>query len=354
MISNGILISAIDLFCWIGWLSYGLKKAWINVKVWIDIDNTCEFAYTKNVKSDFVSTNIALVKWSDLIKNYWNNKDEVRILAGCAPCQPFSMHSNKLKGREDSEKWNLLKQFQRLIMETNPTIVSMENVPNLANQEIFKEFVAFLERNKYKVSYQIVYCPDYWIPQKRKRLVLLASNLWDISLIEKTHTKNQYKTVQDIIWNLPLVKSWNISKNDPLHKAIKLSEKNLKRIKASKPNWTWMDWSEDLRLECHKKNSGSTYKSVYGRMSWNEPSPTITTQFYNFWTGRFWHPEQDRALTIREWALLQTFPEDYVFYKDPSSISISKIGIHIGNAVPVDLGYIIGKSINIHLDTYLK
>lgn len=124
----------------------------------------------------------------------------------------------------------------------------------------------------------------------------------------------------------------------------------MRRIEASKPNGTWLDWNEDLKLECHKRGTGKTYKSVYGRMSWHEPSSTITTQFYNYGTGRFGHPTQNRALTVREAAVLQTFPTDYKFYENVKDIQIRKLSIHIGNAVPVDLGFVIGKSIQQHLE----
>jgi DNA (cytosine-5)-methyltransferase 1 len=183
---------------------------------------------------------------------------------------------------------------------------------------------------------------------------LLASIFGDISLIAKTHDKSNYKTTKEAIGDLPQLENGQKNPDDALHFATTLTDINIKRIKASKPNGTWMDWDEELRLPCHNKESGSTYKSVYGRMSWKEPSPTITTQFYNFGTGRFGHPEQDRALSVREAALLQTFPKDYKFYQNEADISITKLGTQIGNAVPVDLGYVIGKSILSHLQKHEK
>lgn len=346
---NSLNISVIDLFCGIGGLSYGLKKAGINIKAGIDQDKTCEYAYTKNNKAEFIGGDITNLKGSDLIEKYWKD-DQIKILVGCAPCQPFSTHSNKIKGKENTGKWNLLDEFLRLVRETSPNIVSMENVPNLSNKDIFLKFKSTLKKMGYLVSFQNVYCPDYGIPQKRRRLVLLASKHGEISLISKTKSPEKYKTTKDTIGHLPKLQNGEKSKSDPLHFTTELAEKNIKRIKASKPNGTWLDWDESLRLECHKKSSGSSYKSVYGRMSWDEPSPTITTQFYNFGTGRFGHPDQDRALTIREAALLQTFPRNYKFYKNEKDIALTKIGVHIGNAVPVDLGYIIGKSILKHLE----
>ncbi len=342
--------SAIDLFCGIGGLSYGLQKAGISVVAGLDLDESSKFAYENNVKADFILKDISKFQGEEINKKYWRNKKQTKILAGCAPCQPFSTHSNKIKNKGQTKKWRLISEFRRLIEETNPDIVTMENVPNLANQKIFQDFVAFLEQKQYFVSYSNVFCPDYGIPQKRRRLVLLASKYGKISLIPKTHSEEDYVTVRDVIEYLPPVEGGEICKSDPLHKSIKLTEINLRRIKASKPNGTWLDWDEDLRLACHKKTTGNTYKSVYGRMSWDEPSSTITTQFHNYGTGRFGHPTQNRALTIREAAILQTFPVDYKFYKNEKDIFIRKLGVHIGNAVPVELGVVIGKSILAHLE----
>lgn len=351
--NKSLNVSAIDLFCGIGGLSFGLKKSGINIKAGIDQDKSCEYAYTKNNKADFIGDDITNIKGRSIKEKYWS-EDQIKILAGCAPCQPFSTHSNKIKGKENTVKWNLLDEFLRLVKETNPEIVSMENVPNLSNKTIFLNFKTTLEEYGYWVSFQNVYCPDYGIPQKRRRLVLLASKFGEISLIPKTKTPENYKTTKQAIGHLEKLKNGERSKLDALHFTTILSEINVERIKSSKPNGTWLDWDENLRLECHKKSTGNTYKSVYGRMSWDEPSPTITTQFYNYGTGRFGHPEQNRALTIREAALLQTFPKNYKFYKNETDIALTKIGVHIGNAVPVDLGFVIGKSILKHLKEVVK
>lgn len=343
-------ISAIDLFCGIGGLSYGLKKAGILVVAGVDLDKSCQYVYERNVHADYILKDISKVKGKELNKKYWSDEKQVKILAGCAPCQPFSTHSNKIKNKKQTKRWRLISEFKRLVKETKPDIVTMENVPNLANQRIFKNFVAFLELSGYRVSYSNVYCPDYGIPQKRRRLVLLASKYGEISLIPKTHTEENYVTLRDAIGNLPPVGAGEVCNSDPFHRTTKLSDINLRRMKASKPNGTWLDWSDDLKLACHTKETGSTYKAVYGRMSWDEPSSTITTQFYNFGTGRFGHPEQNRALTLREAALLQTFPKGYKFYKGKDTIYIKRLGVYIGNAVPVDLGYVIGKSIKLHIE----
>jgi len=343
--------SAIDLFCGIGGLSYGLKKSGISVVMGVDLDDSCQYAFEKNVRGKFLPLDIAKLSGAEIKKKYWSDDQEIKILVGCAPCQPFSTHSNKNKNKnkKKTKKWRLLDEFQRIVKETNPDIVSMENVPNLANQKIFQKFVDFLKEKKYFVSYSYVYCPDYGIPQKRRRLVLLASKQGDIQLVPPTHSKENYVTLQQAIGSLPHVEAGKVCESDPLHRTQKLSEINLRRIEASKPNGTWLDWGEDLKLECHKRSTGNTYKAVYGRMSWNEPSSTITTQFYNYGTGRFGHPTQNRSLTLREAAILQTFPIDYKFYQDEKEIRVRNLSVHIGNAVPVDLGLIIGTSIQLHL-----
>ncbi|MCH8032714.1 MAG: DNA cytosine methyltransferase [Bacteroidetes bacterium] len=344
--------TAIDLFCGIGGLSYGLKKAGIPVVAGIDTDDSCRYAFEKNVKGDFIQKDITKVKGREIKKKYWSNKEIIKILVGCAPCQPFSSHANKIKNKKRSERWHLLNDFSRLVEEINPEVVSMENVPNLSNQKIFKEFVKFLINHNYFVTFTNIYCPDYGIPQKRRRLVLLASKFGEIEFIRSTHQPDDYINLKDAIDFLPSIESGEVCTSDPLHRTTRLSEINLKRIKASKPKGTWLDWEKELRLKCHKKKSGKTYKSVYGRMSWNEPSSTITTQFYNYGTGRFGHPDQNRALTIREAALLQSFPINYKFYKNAEDILLTRLGTHIGNAVPPKLGYVIGKSIKKHIKYY--
>lgn len=343
-------VSGIDLFCGVGGLTHGLIKSGISVRAGIDLDESCKYSYEVNNKAKFITADITNISGKQ-IQKYWRD-NEVKVLVGCAPCQPFSTHANKLKNKEQDKKWYLLYEFKRLIKETTPDIVSMENVTNLSNKQVFKDFVTQLEKLNYNVCYQNVYCPDYGIPQKRRRLVLLASQFGELKLIPPTHKKNEYKTVRDAISHLEPVESGEISIKDKLHFTTKLSDINLQRIKSSVPNGTWEDWDKSLQLRCHKKKSGKTYKSVYGRMSWDEPAPTITTQFYNYGTGRFGHPEQDRALTVREASILQGFPANYKFVGENQEIVLTRLGTHIGNAVPVELGFVIGKSILNHLSEY--
>ena len=340
-------IEAVDLFCGAGGLSLGLHKAGIKVKAGVDFELACEFPFEANIpKARFIHSDISLLSSEDVIQRYASNS--IRLLAGCAPCQPFSTLSNGTD-RKKNDKWPLLRHFGRLVEETKPQLVTMENVPVLMSQEIFKEFVRFLERNKYRVWHEIVDASEYGVPQRRKRLVLMASQYGDVKLLSPSELKIQRKTVREAIGGLPQIKAGETCRTDRLHRARNLTEINLKRLRVSKPGGTWRDWPKSLLSPCHTKESGQSFSSVYSRMEWDKPSPTITTQSTNFGTGRFGHPEQDRSLTLREMAILQSFPLDYQFEAPDSKLGFSNIGKLIGNAVPVDLGYAIGKTFKDHL-----
>ncbi len=341
-------VSIIDLFCGIGGLTKGLELAGLNVVAGVDLDETCKFAYETNNNAEFIAGDVNTINADDLIAKYPN--ESYRVLVGCAPCQPFSKYTQRYRkdGHKD-DKWKLLYAFSNLVDKIHPVIVSMENVPELSNETVFNDFVNHLTEAGYHCSWSIVYCPDYGVPQRRKRLVLLASSLGDISLISPLYNKTNYKTVREAIGHLPPLCDGAMDPNDTMHCSTKMKNINLKRIRKSVPGGTWKDWPKELQLKCHKKDSGKSYGAVYGRMCWDEPSPTITTQFYGYGNGRFGHPEQDRALSYREGALLQSFPPDYKFIEDGCSFNRRELGIHIGNAVPVELGRAIGLSIKEHL-----
>lgn len=348
---NMLSIKVVDLFCGIGGLTHGLEKEKLNVVAGYDLDSSCEFAYKANNEADFYCKDICEIT-GDELNNHFQETD-IKILVGCAPCQPFSTYSFKSKNKK---KWRLLYEFSRLIKECKPDIISMENVPRLAKFEkepVFPDFIDELKKLGYKVDFKVVNCADYGIPQYRKRLVLLASKLGEISIVPETHPPSKHKTVQKAIGKLPFLESGQTDEKDPLHKASKLSELNMKRIKQSKPGGSWKkDWDKELWLDCHKKSTGSTYVSVYGRMSWDKPSPTITTHCNGIGNGRFGHPEQDRAISLREAAILQSFPKKYKFIQRGKPFKVKDITTQIGNAVPVKLGQVIGKSINLHLKKY--
>lgn len=347
-------IGVIDLFCGIGGLSHGMFKKGFDIIAGFDIDDTCKYAYERNNKSNFYNQDIKTVtkqQIDTLFQGY-----DVRILAGCAPCQPFSSYAFKIKDK-DQNKYDLLYEFGRIVEEVLPDIVTMENVSQILSfkqKPVLNDFVKLLKKNGYSVDFRVVYCPDYGIPQTRKRIVLLASRLGEINLIPPTHTKNKYRTVRQTIGKLPPIEAGEICAIDPLHRARSLSELNMKRIKSTPIKGSWKDWDEDLILACHKKKSGKSFGSVYGRMNWDEPAPTMTTLCTGLGNGRFGHPEQNRAISLREAAMFQTFPKNYKFFSPKEEISITKASRYIGNAVPPKLGEITAVSIQKHLDKLEK
>lgn len=338
-------VVAVDLFCGAGGLTYGLEKVGIDVRLGIDIDPACEYPYAENNRATFLLKSVADVTADELRENFAGAG--VTLLAGCAPCQTFSSYNQK--ATPSDERWWLLLEFARLIEETEPDLVTMENVPGLRDQDVFTSFLGTLAAHDYQVDHQIVVCHEYGLPQQRQRLVLLASRLGPIRLLSPKEFRRKRKTVAQAISGLPALNAGGVHKRDPLHHSSALSPINLERIRASSPGGTWRDWPEHLVADCHQKDTGRTYPSVYGRMRWDEPSPTLTTQFFGFGNGRFGHPDQDRAISLREGAILQSFPKTYRFVPPEKPIHMKTLGRLIGNAVPVILGELIGKSIRRHL-----
>lgn len=344
------MIACIDLFCGLGGLTHGLSRGGINVVAGFDLDEICRFAYEANNTAAFIKANVEELSGSDLTDK-WPKRCKT-LLAGCAPCQPFSTYSRQGRQSRVDAKWELVSHFGRLINETKPDLVTMENVPQLEHHAVFKRFLQSVQ--DYYIWYDIVECSQYGVPQTRKRLVLLGSRLGPIDLVTPSLMDQQETTVRQAIHHLPRLSAGESDTNDRLHTSCRLSKINLKRIKASKPGGTWRDWPSALVAKCHQRDSGATYPSVYGRMEWDSPSPTITTQSFGYGNGRFGHPEQNRAITLREAALLQTFPRNYKFLKAREMPRFSVMGRLIGNAVPVKLGEVVAKSFTAHLQSLKK
>ena len=250
-----------------------------------------------------------------------------------------------------------MSKFADLILGVRPDVVSMENVPRLLEfrgGEVFRDFVERLRADDYHVHHQIVALPDYGVPQRRSRLVLLASLHGDIPLEHPSTAPDDHVTVQQAIGSLPPIQAGSTHADDPLHTAAGLTEINLRRIRASVPGGSWADWDAELVSPCHREPSAKGYSAVYGRMRGDAPSPTITTQFHTFGSGRFGHPTQDRALSLREGAILQSFPADYGFVRPGGKVEFNQLGRMIGNAVPVLLGRAIARSIGAHIREHLS
>jgi DNA (cytosine-5)-methyltransferase 1 len=340
--------SVVDLFSGIGGLTHGFVREGFKVDAGIDFDLSCKYAFEKNNKTKFIHYDLTDLNSSELVENTFSKKK--KILIGCAPCQAFSNYNKN----QENDKWKLLYSYGSIIDKVKPDIISMENVPQLETYNdglVFNDFLKILKSNNYHVSYNVVKSKYYGVPQRRARLILLASKLGPIELIPYTHDDKNFVTVRKSIGKLPAIEDGIPYENDPVHRARKLSYLNKIRIQSTPEGGGWKDWDDELKLECHKKSTGKTFGSVYGRMNWDDVAPTLTTQCTGYGNGRFGHPEQDRAISLREAAILQTFPKKYKLFDPSRKISTPSIERHIGNAVPVRLGQIIAQSIKKHIES---
>lgn len=337
----GVQPEVVDLFCGVGALSHGLKLAGCRIVAGYDVDGRCKYAFETNNGGTFHTRDVSKLLASEISAHFTG--EATSVLAGCAPCQPFS--SYKQRYAEDPQ-WGLVQKFAQLAAEVRPDFVTMENVPALLKYKggaVFTRFKETLEEAGYDVVETIAKCELFGVPQRRRRLVVLASLHGGPP--ELRATDSGYVSVRDAIGDLPSIGAGETDERDVLHTASALSEINLRRIRASKAGGTWRDWPKDLRAACHRRRSGKSYPGVYARMEWDKPAPTMTTQCFGYGNGRFGHPEQDRGISLREAAILQSFPPDYVFLEPSEQPSMKVLGRWIGNAVPVKLAESIGRLI---------
>ena len=356
-------IKAIDLFSGCGGVSIGLMQAGFDVVSAVEIDKDAVTAYKgypllKDV--NVLQQDICKLSGSDILQAGGISTNELYLLAGCPPCQKFSMQSriNNSDESKREEVKKLLMQFLRIIEEVYPPFVLMENVPGIRSSfggSILKEFTDRLEngksdvRQRYYVKSNVVNAADYGVPQARKRFVLHAVRYdiyeilvkmgleWDLP--KQTHSKtgqdgkHKWVTVRTAFEGLPPIKVGQRYSDDKIknHDCANLSQKNIDRMRIIRAKGgTRTALPADLVLNCHKKYSGHT--DVYGIMNPDEPAPTMTGGCLSYSKGRFGHPFEDRAISVREAARLQTFPDDYVF-----GSSLTKAALEIGNAVPIKL-----------------
>lgn len=346
---NALTIRAVDLFCGVGGLTHGLTQAGVEVFAGIDIDPVCEYPYEANNNAKFIECDVNEISASDVAEMIGGA--DISMIAGCAPCQPFSTYSRSGRSKKRGDDWQLVETFGKLVKQVQPGLVTMENVPQLIDHPVFEQFLESLEG--YSVEWSVVQAVRVGIPQTRKRLVLIASKLGADGLALR-QDEQRVKTVREAIGLLRPIEAGESDSTDRLHVASRLSKTNLERIRNSKPGGTWRDWPDELQAACHRKSTGATYPSVYGRMSWDEASPTITTQCFGYGNGRFGHPEQDRAISLREAAILQTFPPKYKFVRPDEPVRFSVLGRLIGNAVPVRLGEVVGQTVVSHASRFVR
>lgn len=346
--SNRLKYKAVDFFCGGGGMSYGMQKAGVNVLAGIDYEPTCKKTYETNIKgAEFILANVFDLTEQDLEKRLGLKKnDDELILIGCSPCQFWSI-INTDKSKSEKSK-NLLVEFRRFVEYFKPGFVVVENVPGVLRKKEesgLASFIDWLKEKKYKVHFDVHNVSEYGVAQNRKRFTLIANRVSDKEIIPiKKH--GDKPTVKDVIGvgnGFKKITAGHKDDSDFLHSVPSLSPINLERLKLVKKNGgTRFGFANNqkLQLKCFVGRDNS-FKDTFGRVWWNRPSPTITTKFLSISNGRFVHPDEDRALSLREGASLQSFPKSYKFYGS----SLSSIARIIGNAVPPEYAKRIGLAI---------
>ncbi|ONF90884.1 DNA cytosine methyltransferase [Leptospira santarosai] len=337
--------TSIDLFSGCGGLSEGLLQAGFQVDVALEIDPIASAVYALNhPKTHIIIDDIRKVSKDRVLPKLSAKK--IGLLAGCPPCQGFSSMRTLNRKRPVADKRNnLISEYIRFVEELRPYTIMLENVPGLIDFSLFKKAIKRLKEIGYhNIDYKVVNVKDFGIPQRRKRLVLVGSRLGEIKVAEPSYER---VTVKDIIGKLPPP----TKSTDELHKIFPThTSKILERIKKTpKDGGSRKDLPKEYILQCHNKlNVG--FNDVYGRLRWDDYSSTITGGCLNPSKGRFLHPEQNRCISAREAALLQSFSENYKF---PTEIPRSNLALLIGNALPPKFSYIQSKNIWNHLKNHL-
>ncbi len=334
---------AIDFFCGAGGLTRGLLDAGIDVIAGIDVDEKCRESYEhNNAPATFLCSDMSTVTLDDIAELTDVDQTDDLLLAGCAPCQPFSQQR---KSDTPHLKATLLKEFGRLVETILPGHVLIENVPGIARvpgNSTFHRFLRMLANNDYDVACDVLDAKHYGVPQNRRRLVLIATRNGRAELPSRQFGPDlqEYRTVRSAIGHFPAIAAGENHAKIPNHVAATITDINLNRL-AHTPHdgGDRRSWPNRLQLACHR-NGHRGHTDVYGRMRWNAPAPTLTGRCNSISNGRYGHPAQDRAISLREAAALQTFPDNYDFVG-----SNKHIALQIGNAVPVHLGRVLGDQI---------
>ena len=342
--------TAIDVFAGAGGLTVGLKRAGFRVVAAVEIEPHSFATYKANhPEVKCLKQDIATVSGADLLE--LAGTDRIDLLAGCPPCQGFTSLTAKYKDKEDSRN-KLVLEMARLTEETQPRAIMMENVPGLARKggSLYGRLRARLQALDYRLTEGVLQVADYGVPQLRRRFVLLGGRGFEIALPDATHSGAPvdglapWRTVRDTIEDMPepvtLAEArakGHVERSD-WHVVRELSHKNVERIRAAKAGRTWTRIPEHLRPPCHRDGYVG-FTNVYGRMEWDRPSPTITGGCTTLSKGRFGHPKADRTISVREAALLQTFPSDYRL----DTPYMEYVCNMIGNALPCDFAEALSK-----------
>ena len=334
-------LTAIDLFSGCGGLTEGLKQAGFKVVAGVEINENAANAFRMNhSETTLFEDDIRKLDTNKIIKLL--NGIPLHLLAGCPPCQGFSsLRKLNRKSSVRDERNSLIDEYYRFVKELSPLTIMLENVPGIVDYTLFKEIVRKLKHLGYNINYEVINVAKYSVPQRRKRLVLVGSKFGEIEIAPGSNT---VVTVKDALSQID-----GNSKNDELHSIYPKHTEHVQKMISLVPKngGSRKNLPEEYKLECHKKNNVG-FNDIYGRLSWDTVSATITGGCLNPSKGRFLHPEEDRCISAREAALLQTFPIDYKF---PTEISKTDIALMIGNALPPEFSRIQAENIFRHIET---
>ena len=338
-------IKVFDFFAGCGGASRGFQDAGMEIVYGLDCDADAAASLRQNVPGARVDTgDIRQSNAQELRGLVEQQRPHPVLFSGCPPCQPFTKQNTQRPAPSADVRRPLLLEFLRLIQACKPDVVVMENVPGVAaSASPLKAFVRGLAAAGYgKPAHGVMSLKQYGVPQTRRRYLLIASRQRSMDLPAPTHgpgTGNtDFATVRDWIGGLPGLAAGETHPTIPDHNAAGVSARNRERLQATPEGGGNRDWPPHLQLDCHRGASGFT--DVYGRLAWDRPAPALTTRCISYSNGRFGHPEQDRALSVREAACLQTFPMDYRF-----TGSMASRARQIGNALPVRAAEVMGRHI---------
>jgi DNA (cytosine-5)-methyltransferase 1 len=326
------VLTSIDLFSGAGGLSCGLVSEGFKIAAAVELDPISAKSYALNhTEANIIVDDIRRLSGPYLLQQANVSRGELDLLTGCPPCQGFSTLRTKRKEKLGADPRNdLISEILRLVRSMRPRALVVENVPGLAKDNRFDDFRHGLQKSGYRSQYEILNASDFGVPQRRKRLVLVALRGRDLPINWSSHCSEE-KTVRGAIGHLkPAGSSGDILHDIPENRTPAM----MTRIRATPKNGgSRRDIPRELQCSCHLRGSGG-YFDVYGRMAWDSVSPTITSGCSNPSKGRFLHPEEDRAITLREAALLQTFPSNYKFCLERGKDHVAR---QIGNAFPPEL-----------------
>ncbi len=349
--NDPMTVQVYDFFSGCGGASCGFRDVGMEIAFALDHDADARKSFVANFPdTHFACADVQDVSTEEVRLRINAGKPTPVLFSGCAPCQPYSNQNTQRPHPDKDSRVPLLARFAHFVKVCRPDLVFVENVPGLQKlssaSEPFGDFLHQLETAGYEMAYRPIKLAKYGVPQSRRRLILMGSRHGAIRLPDETHgpgtSHERYETVRDWISHLPPIEAGEAHRRVPNHRAARLSPRNLERIRITPEGGGNRDWPQPLQLACHKSFSG--YSDVYGRMRWDAPASGLTTRCTSYSNGRFGHPQQHRAISIREAACLQTFPENFVFKG-----SMASMARQIGNAVPVRLAELIGRQFIKHL-----